>query len=55
VGAVGLLDIGGIWVCVGLERPDEVAHGSSGGAGCFPLDTGSVGTCFVSREYGLEI
>jgi hypothetical protein len=40
---------------MGLERPDEVTHGSGGGAGCFPLDTGGVGTCLVSEEGCLEI
>jgi hypothetical protein len=38
---------------VGWEGPDEIACGGSG-AGCFPLDTGGVGTC-CSGECGLEI
>jgi hypothetical protein len=39
---------------VGWEGPDETACGGGGGAGCFPLDTGGVGTC-CSGECGLEI
>jgi hypothetical protein len=31
-----------------------MAHGGGGGAGCFPFDTGGVGTC-CSGECGLEI
>jgi hypothetical protein len=53
--AVGLLDIGGVWVCVGWEGPDEMAHGGGGGAGCFPLDIGGVGTCCSAGECDLEI
>jgi hypothetical protein len=55
LGAEGLLDVGGVWVCVGLERPDEVACGGSGSVGCFLLDTGGVGTCLISGEDCLEI
>jgi hypothetical protein len=55
LGAEGPLDIRGVWVCVGLERPDEVACSGSGGVGCFPLDTSSVGAYLVSREGYLEI
>jgi hypothetical protein len=53
--AEGLLDIEGVWVCVGLERPDEVAYGGDGGTGYFLLDTGGVGTWLISGEVCLEI
>jgi hypothetical protein len=55
LGAKGPLDIGGVWVCMGLESPDEVVWGGGSGMGCFPLDTGGIGTCFASREGCLEI
>jgi hypothetical protein len=55
LGAVGPLDVGGVWVCVGLERPNEMAHGSGGDMGYFLLDTGGVGTCLVFGEGCLEI
>jgi hypothetical protein len=55
LGAVGLLDIRGVCVCMGLESPKNVACSGGGGAGCFPLDTGGVETCPVSREGCLEI
>jgi hypothetical protein len=55
LGAVGPLDVGGVCVCVGWEGPDEMAHGDGGSAGCFPLDTGGVGTCCSAGECGLEI
>src|SRR5437588_10577323 len=45
LGAEGPLDVGGVWVCVGLEGPDEMVRGGGGGKRCFPLDTGGVGTC----------
>jgi hypothetical protein len=53
--AVGLLDIGGIYVYVGLKGPNEMAHGGGGSAGYFPLDIGGIGTCRSAGEYGLEI
>jgi hypothetical protein len=40
---------------MGLESPKDVARSSGGDAGCFPLDTGDVGTCLVSREGCLKI
>jgi hypothetical protein len=40
---------------VGLESPNDMAHSSGGGAGCFLLDIGGVGTCLVSGEGCLEI
>jgi hypothetical protein len=52
LGAVGLLDVGGVWVCVGWEVLDDTARG--GGTRCFPLDIGGVGTC-CSGECDLEI
>jgi hypothetical protein len=55
LGAVGLLDIGGVCVCVGWEEPDEMVCGGGGDAGCFPLDTSGVGTCYSAGECGLEI
>jgi hypothetical protein len=55
LGAEGPLDIGGVWVCIGLESPNEVAHGGGSGAGCFLLDTSGVGTCLTSGEGCLEI
>jgi hypothetical protein len=55
LGAVGLLDIGGVCVYVGLESPNDMAHGSGGGAGCFPLDIGGVETCLAFEEDCLEI
>src|SRR5437879_852113 len=54
LGAVGPLDIGGVWVCVDWEGPDETVFGGGADAGCFPFDTGGVGAC-SSGEYGLEI
>jgi hypothetical protein len=54
LGAVGLLDVGGVWVCVSWEVLDDTACGGGGGACCFPLDTGGVGTC-CSGECDLEI
>jgi hypothetical protein len=50
LGAEGPLDIGGVRVCVGWEGLDNMARG----AGCFPFDTGGVGTC-CSGECGLKI
>jgi hypothetical protein len=55
VGAVGPLDVGGVWVYVGLESPDDTAHGNSDSVGCFPLDMGGIGTCLISGEGCLEI
>jgi hypothetical protein len=54
LGAEGLLDVRGVRVCMGWEGLDETAHGGGGGVGCFPLDTGGVGTC-CSGECDLEI
>ena len=53
--AEGLLDIGGVHVCVGLESSEEVAYGGGSGVGCFPLDTSGVGTYLASGEGCLEI
>jgi hypothetical protein len=53
--AVGPLDVRGICVCVGLESSKKVAHGSGSSVGCFPLDTGGVGTYLASGEDCLEI
>jgi hypothetical protein len=55
LGAVELLDIGGIYIYVGLEGPNNVACGSGGDVGCFLLDIGGVGTCLASGEGCLEI
>jgi hypothetical protein len=54
LGAEGPLDVGGVWVCVGWERLDEMARGGGGSVRCFPLDIGGVGAC-CSGECGLEI
>jgi hypothetical protein len=54
LGAKGPLDVRGVWVCTGWEGLDEMIRGGGGGAGCFPLDIGGVGTC-CSGECGLEI
>jgi hypothetical protein len=40
---------------MGWEGPDKMAQGGGSGVGCFPLDTGGVGTCCSARECGLEI
>jgi hypothetical protein len=55
LGAIGLLDVGSICVCRGLESSKEVAHDGGGGADCFPLDTSGVETCHSVREGCLEI
>jgi hypothetical protein len=38
---------------VGFEGPDDTVYGDS--IGCFPLDTGDVGTCCSVGECGLKI
>jgi hypothetical protein len=55
MGAVGPLDVRGVWVYVGLGSSNDTAHGNSDSASCFPLDTGDVGTCCSVGECGLEI
>jgi hypothetical protein len=40
---------------MGLESPEDVAHGSGSGVGCFSLDIGGVETCLASGEGCLEI
>jgi hypothetical protein len=53
LGAVGLLDVGGVWVCGVWEVLDDKVSGG-GCTHCFPLDIGGVGAC-CSGECGLEI
>jgi hypothetical protein len=53
--AIGPLDVGGIYIYMGLESPNDVACGGSGDMGCFSLDTGDIEICLASREGCLEI